>query len=83
MNQYEEKLKKFLQDNNIQGEHLSFNQSCHSVEEAAKAANVNTDDFVKNICMIDSTGNLIVAIVKGEDRASTSRVEKALNIGRP
>ena len=46
MNQYEAKLKKFLQDNNIQGEHLSFNQSCHSVEDAAKTANANTDDFV-------------------------------------
>ncbi len=83
MNKYEEKLKKFLQENNIQGRHLTFNQSCHSVEDAAKAANSNTDDFVKNICMIDSDGNLILAIVKGEDRASTSRVEKALNIERP
>jgi len=82
-NQYEEKLKKFLQDNDIQSEHLSFNQSCHSVEDAANAANVNTNDCVKNICMVDSNGNLIVAIVKGEDRASTSRVEKALNIERP
>lgn len=83
MNEYEEKIKKFLQDNNIQGEHLHFEQSCHSVEEAARAANANTDDFVKNICMIDSENNLIVAIVKGEDRASTKRVSKALNIERP
>ncbi|MBI2548359.1 YbaK/EbsC family protein [Candidatus Woesearchaeota archaeon] len=83
MNQYEEKLKKFLHDKNIQGEHLHFSQSCHSVEEAAQTANANTDDFVKNICMIDAQGNLIVAIVKGEDRASTSQVEKALHIQRP
>jgi Cys-tRNA(Pro)/Cys-tRNA(Cys) deacylase len=83
VDQYEEKIKKFVQDNNIQCEHLSFNQSCHSVENAAKTANANTDDFVKNICLIDSNGNLIVAIIKGEDRASTSRVEKALNIERP
>ena len=83
MNHHEEKLKKFLQDNNIQGEHLSFNQSCHSVEEAAQAANAKTDDFVKNICMFDSNDNLIVAIVKGEDRASTTQVGKALNIERP
>src|SRR3989344_8002158 len=82
-NPYEEKLKKYLKDNNIKAEHITFNSSCHSVEEAAKAANANTDDFVKNICMIDSNGNLIIAIVKGEDRASTSRVEKALNIERP
>jgi len=33
--------------------------------------------------MIDSDQNLIVAIVKGEDRASTSRVAKALKIDRP
>lgn len=83
MNTHEEKMKKFLQTNNIQGQHLSFNQSCHSVEEAAQAANARPQDFVKNICMIDSHSNLIVAIVKGEDRASTSRVENALNIERP
>jgi Cys-tRNA(Pro)/Cys-tRNA(Cys) deacylase len=83
MNSYEEKLKEFLQANNIQGQHLSFNQSCHSVEEAALAAKASPQDFVKNICMIDSEGNLIVAIVKGEDRASTTYVGKALNIERP
>ena len=83
MNHYEQKLKKFLQDNDIQGEHLSFDQSCHSVEDAAQAANVNTNDFVKNICMIDANGELIVAIVKGEDRVSTSRVGKALEMERP
>lgn len=83
MNNFEEKLKKYMQDNNINGEHITFRQSCHSVEDAAKAANANTDDFVKNICMIDNEGNLIVAIVKGEDRASTKRVAKALEIERP
>jgi len=83
MNQYEEKLKKFIQDNNIQAEHLSFEQSCHSVDDAAKAVNAKPEDFVKNICMVDSEGNLIVAIVKGEDRASTSRVGNALSIERP
>ena len=83
MNEYEEKLKRYIKENNITCEHLSFTQSCHSVEEAAQTANANTDDFVKNVCMIDSNNNLIVTIVKGEDRASTSRVEKALNIERP
>lgn len=83
MNEYEEKLKKYILENKIQAEHLSFNQSCHSVEEAALAANVTTDEFVKNICMIDSSGNLIVAIVKGEDRASTTKVGEILKIERP
>ncbi len=83
MNKYEEKLKKYLKDNNIQGDHLVFEQACHSVEEAAKTANADKDNFVKNICMIDFEGNLIVAIVKGENRASTSKVAKVLNIEKP
>lgn len=80
---YEQKLKQYIKDHKINAEHLSFEQSCHSVEDACKAVNQSVDNFVKNICMIDSNGNLIVAIVKGEDRASTTRVEKALNIERP
>ncbi|NTV23885.1 MAG: hypothetical protein HGA85_05960, partial [Nanoarchaeota archaeon] len=65
MKQYEDKLKKFMQGNNVHAEHLSFTMSCHTVEDAAKAANVNAEDLVKSICMIGPDGNLIVAIVKG------------------
>jgi prolyl-tRNA editing enzyme YbaK/EbsC (Cys-tRNA(Pro) deacylase) len=83
MHEYDQKLRQFMQDKRIPGEHLIFAQSCHSVEEAAQAANVTRQDLVKNICMLDAQGNLIVAIVKGEDRVSTSRVAKALQIERP
>jgi len=41
MNIYEEKLKNFLKTNKIQAQHLSFNKYCHSVKDAAIAANVN------------------------------------------
>ncbi len=83
MDEHEEKLKQWLKANGVQGEHLSFKQSCHSVEEAARAASAPMDEFVKNVCMVDVQNRLIVAIVKGEDRASTERVAKALNIERP
>lgn len=83
MDLHEEKLKEFLRKNNIQCEYLRFEQSCHSVEEAANAANASPEDFVKDICLIDSNNNLIVAIVKGEDRASTSKIGEILNIERP
>ena len=82
-NEYEKKIREYMQENGIDAEHLIFEQSCHSVPEAASAAKADIDEFVKNICMIDTDGNLIVAIVKGEDRASTSRVAKALEIERP
>jgi prolyl-tRNA editing enzyme YbaK/EbsC (Cys-tRNA(Pro) deacylase) len=80
MNEYEHKLKAYMNDNGIRGEQLVFEQSCHSVEDAAKAVNTDPENFVKNICMIGPEGGLIVAIVKGEDRASTKRVAKALHI---
>lgn len=80
MDKYEEKLKQYMKDHSIEGEHLTFTQSCHSVKEAALAVNGKEDEFVKNICMIDANGNLIVAIVKGEDRASTTNVAKVLRL---
>ena len=83
MNNYEEKLSLFLKENNSDAELLIFDKSCHSVEEAAETANVDTTNFIKSVCMVDSKSNLIVAIVKGEDRASTSRVSKSLNIQQP
>lgn len=83
MNEYDRQLSQYMQKHHIDGEHLVFSQSCHSVAEAAAAAGVLPTDFVKNICMLDAQGKAIIAIVKGEDRASTSRVAKALQIERP
>ena len=82
MDKYEEKLKEYIKINNIKSEHLSFEQSCHSVEEAARTVNADPEDFVKNICMIDLEGNLIVAIVKGEDKASLDNVAAALGTSK-
>lgn len=83
MNNYEEKIKQYIKDNNIKAEHLVFQQSCHSVADAAKAVNANPEDFVKNICIIDSKNNLIVAIVKGENKVDLNKISKLLNIERP
>lgn len=83
MIEYEEKLKMYMVDKGIDAEHFHYEQTCHSVQEAAGAAGATPDDLVKNICMVNDEGDLIVAIVKGEDRVSTSRVGKALKIDRP
>jgi prolyl-tRNA editing enzyme YbaK/EbsC (Cys-tRNA(Pro) deacylase) len=77
---FEEKLKTYMREANVSGEHLTFSEPTRSVAEAAKAAGVTPQDFVKNICMIDSNGSLVVGIVKGEDRVSTSRVAKLLDV---
>jgi len=83
MGQYEEKLRKYILENNINAEQLIFTKSCHTVQEAADVVGAEPEDFVKNICLIDDKDNLIVAIVNGEDRVSRSRVGKALNIEMP
>jgi prolyl-tRNA editing enzyme YbaK/EbsC (Cys-tRNA(Pro) deacylase) len=83
MSKFEAKLRKYIEDNKIEADVISFNQSTHSVAEAANAVGANPEDFVKSICMIGPSDELIVAIVKGEHRASTSRVAKALGIERP
>ena len=80
---YEEKLRRFLATHHIRAEHLSFQQPCRSVAEAAQAASAAPDEFVKSICVIDERGGLIVAIVKGEDRVSPSRVGQALGVAPP
>ena len=83
MNPYEQKLKQYLQDKNIPAEHLSFDASCHSVADAAKALNANPDEFIKNICLIDQDDNLIVAIVKGEDKVDSKAIAEVLGISEP
>ena len=80
---YHDKLKRWLDSRSIEYEHLIFTNSCHSIKEAVAASGEPIEYFVKNICMISDDGEFIVTIVLGEDRASTSRVVKALQIRRP
>jgi len=83
MNRYDDKLREYISDNGIDAEVLSYKQSTHSVAEAAAAVGADPEDFVKSICMVTMGGKLVVVIVKGEHRAATSRVGKALGIPRP
>jgi prolyl-tRNA editing enzyme YbaK/EbsC (Cys-tRNA(Pro) deacylase) len=83
MSHYEDKLRVFVAENGIQAQVISFAQPTHSVSEAAAAVGAAPEDFVKSICMVTMGGKLVVAIVKGEHRASTGRVGKALGIPRP
>jgi prolyl-tRNA editing enzyme YbaK/EbsC (Cys-tRNA(Pro) deacylase) len=83
MSEYETKLRKYIEENEIKATVISFKKSTHSVAAAAETVGAQPEDFVKSICMIGSKNELIVTIVKGEHKASTNRVAKALNISRP
>ena len=76
--EYEDKLRNYIAKNKIECEHFTFEQSCHSVEEAAKASNSKPEDLIKSICLLDRNNNLIVAIVSGNDRVNLNLVAAAM-----
>ena len=80
--EYERKLLSYIKEKKIIAEQLIFNESCHSVEEAARAVKASADDFVKSICLINNEQKLIVAVVKGESRVDLKKVSKELNIDK-
>ncbi len=75
MNEYENKLVEFIKDNSIKAEHLIFQTSCHSVEEAAVSANAPVDQFVKNVCIINEIDSeLIVCIIPGTKKLDLKKI---------
>ncbi len=73
-----------MSDNNIEAKQYVFRESCHTVGSGGGLHQRTTpSDLVKNICFINEDDEIIVAIVNGEDRASASRIAKALNIAPP
>jgi len=79
-NEFHERLRDFIATHHVQCDHLIFEQSTHSVVEAAEAAGVMPEDFIKSICMIAKDGRIVVAIVKGEDCADRSAVQQLLGL---
>lgn len=79
-NPYLDKIRAYIDENSLQVEHLVFEQSCHSVAEAAETVGASPEDFVKNICLIAPDRRLIMAIIKGEDRVSLANVAAAIGM---
>jgi Cys-tRNA(Pro)/Cys-tRNA(Cys) deacylase len=76
---YESRLKKFLSDNDIKAEHIVFQQTVHTVADAARAVGTTPDSFIKSVVFI-SGGKTLVGIVTGDTRASSSRLMKHTGI---
>ena len=83
MGTYEDKLQKYISEQNLTGQIYVFEQSCHTVEDAAKALNTTPDRFVKTICMVDDSNNLLVGIVKGEHRLNIQSIAQLLSVKKP
>ncbi|MBI5226413.1 YbaK/EbsC family protein [Candidatus Micrarchaeota archaeon] len=76
---YETKLKATIAQLGLSAEHRHFTQSCHSVADAAAAVGAPSEDFVKNVGLFnpaDASGNVIICIVKGEDKVDKDAAAK-------
>ncbi|MBM7623244.1 aminoacyl-tRNA deacylase [Sporohalobacter salinus] len=80
MDKFETKLIDFLTENDVDAKQLRFEESCHSAKEAAEAAETNSENIIKSICMVDGEDNLIVGIVNGTERVSIEKVKDKLGL---
>ena len=77
----EQKLKQFIEKNNISAEQLFFTEETRTVQQAAKAANASPKDFIKSVVFTNKE-NTIVVIISGSDRVDKSKVKSFLNLER-
>jgi Cys-tRNA(Pro)/Cys-tRNA(Cys) deacylase len=78
------RIKRWIEDNNVNAEMLSFSERVYTVEEAVAVSGYPVERFTKSIVMLTSDERLVIALVPADARASTDRVRKALGlIDRP
>jgi prolyl-tRNA editing enzyme YbaK/EbsC (Cys-tRNA(Pro) deacylase) len=73
----EEKLKEFIKKNNIEAEHLRFDESIHSVQEYMRVTKIPLELITKTMIFKSEKG-VIAALVPAKFRVSTTRVAKII-----
>jgi len=71
-------VKKFIEEKKLKIGFFRFEESCHSVKDAAQRINAEKNDLVKNICFFSSDGGTIVAIIRGNDGVSVSKIKNII-----
>ncbi|MFQ5544570.1 MAG: aminoacyl-tRNA deacylase [Acidiferrobacterales bacterium] len=74
------RVKRWIEDNNVNAEMLSFSERVYTVEEAVAVSGYPVERFTKSIVMLTSDERLVIALVPADARASTDRVRKALGL---
>jgi len=80
--EFEHKLKQFVESNGIDAEQLIFESSVHTVEEAATALGRSASDLIKSLVLIRQ-GKIFVAIVLGTDRVSPQKIRALVGFPAP
>ena len=84
MSELSDKMKQWIEQQNVDAEILGFEESVRSVQEAVAVSGYPIERFTKSIVMLTSDERLVIALVPADARGSTERVRKALGlIDRP
>ena len=73
----EAKLKQFIKDNNINAEHIRFEQSIHTVKQCVDVSGFPISQITKTMIFKAPQGKIVAAMVPAEFRVSSSRLRKA------
>jgi Cys-tRNA(Pro)/Cys-tRNA(Cys) deacylase len=76
-------LQKYLENTNTTAKILAMSGRVHSVMEASKELGEPPGHFIKTIVFTNPDKKIILAIVKGTDRASSKRIGKAIDVESP
>ena len=77
------RLKKWLKENDVTSDFLYFDNNVHTVEQAVKESGHPVERFTKSIVLLSSERierSVIIAMVPADNRVSTERVRKALQL---
>ena len=77
--EYLAKLKIYLEENNVKYNLLKFDQSVATSVEATTQIGEKAEDIVKSIVFYKND-NVIVAMVRKEDRVDKSKISKILDL---
>lgn len=76
-------LQEYLKEAGIRAEILDMKGRVHSVAEASSELGLPPRNFIKTMVFTGSEGKPILAIVRGTDRASPTRIGRLLGIDPP
>ncbi len=79
----EEKLKKYIKENNIDAEHLRFDKTLHTVQDTLNVTGFELKYITKSMIFKDAAGRTIIGMVPAEFRVSSEKLGKMLNVPSP
>ena len=74
----EKDLKKYIDENGVQGKLIELDINARTVEEAERALGISRKKTIKSIVLVSSEEKSIIAIVDGNSRVDTEKIAKII-----